>query len=112
MLWRSKSTLGGFCLDVTAARLVISRSTRPESDEHLIEVRFPPRALGGIPVLSWSGAAAAIIIPHFLIFELVRDRYPHLELIRGRRRSPSGGAPREPSLYGVRASVTARVGRR
>jgi hypothetical protein len=90
--------------------LVVRWSTRPEAVEHLIEVRFPPRALGGISVMSCSGAAAAIIlIPNL---ELVRDRYLHLELIRGRRRSPSGGAPTGPGLYGVRASATARVGRR
>jgi hypothetical protein len=82
--------------------LSIGRPTRPESVEHLIEGRFPS-ALGGIPVPSWLGAAAAIT-RHSPIFELVRDRYPHPELIRWvpaipvRRRSYRARPPRRTCL--------------
>jgi hypothetical protein len=71
MLWQSKSTLGVFCLDVTAARLGREsvHSAWIREAPHRGEVPAP-RALGGIPVPSWS-EAAAVIIRHFQIFELL-----------------------------------------
>ena len=38
---------------------VVGRSTRPAAVEHLIEVRFRPRALGGIPAPSVGWAELA-----------------------------------------------------